>query len=78
MDGKLARSCVLPHFYKVDPTGHSVKLVDRAGFDGYVSQVNTFNYALTPNVIYQSYMAGPSGSNLDAWAYFKSFFVPAN
>jgi len=78
MDGKLARSCVLPHFYKVDPTGHSVKLVDRAGFDGYVSQVNTFNYALTPNVIYQSYMAGPSGSNLDALAYFKSFFVSAS
>jgi len=76
IDGKLARSCVLPHFYKVDPTGQSVKLVDRAGFDGYVSQVNTFNYVLTPNVIYQSYMAGPSGSNLDAWVFFKSFFAP--
>ena len=76
MDGKLARSCVLPHFYKVDPTGQSVKVVDRAGFDGYVSRVNTFNYALTPNVIYQSYMAGPSGTNLDAWEYFKSFFAP--
>jgi hypothetical protein len=78
MDGKLARSCVLPHFYKVDPTGQSVKLIDRAGFDGYISQVKTFNYALTPNVIYQSYMAGPSGSNLDAWAYLKSFFGPPN
>jgi len=78
MDGKLARSCVLPHFYKVDPTGHSVKLVDRAGFDGYLSQVNTFNYALTPNVIYQLYMSGPSGSNLDAWEYFKSFFKSAS
>ena len=76
MDGKLARSCVLPHFYKVDPTGQSVKVVDRAGFDGYVSRVNTFNYALTPNVIYQSYMAGPSGTNLDAFVYFKSFFAP--
>lgn len=74
IDGKLARSCVLPSFFKVDPTGQSVTVVDRGGFDGYVSQVSTYNYSLNPNNVYNMYMAGPTGSSLDPWAYFTGLF----
>ena len=74
VDGKLARSCVLPSFFKVDPTGQSLTLVDRGGFDGYVSQVSTYNYSLNPSSVYSMYMAGPTGSSLDPWAYFTGLF----
>jgi len=75
IDGKLERSCVLPSYYKVDPTGQSVKLVDRGGFDGYVSSVSTYNYSLNPAKIYNMYMAGPSGPVSNIWGYFASFFT---
>lgn len=75
IDGKLARSCVLDSFFKVDPTSISVKLVDRGGFDGYVSQVSTYNYSLNPSAVYNMYMAGPAGSSLDPWAYFVGLFA---
>jgi hypothetical protein len=74
IDGKLMRSCVLPSFYKVDPTGQKLKLTDYAGFDGYVSNVTTYNYALTPDKIYHMYMKGPQGETFDLWKYFTSFF----
>jgi len=74
VDGKLARSCVLPSFYKVDPTGQSVTVVDRGGFDGYVSQVSTYNYSLNPSAVYGMYQAGPTGASLDPWAYFTGLF----
>lgn len=74
MDGKLARSCVLPSFYKVDPTAQSVTVVDRGGFDGYVSQVSTYNYSLNPSAVYGMYQAGPTGASLDPWAYFTGLF----
>jgi hypothetical protein len=75
MDGKLERSCVLPSYFKVDPTGQSVKLVDRGGFDGYVSSVSTYNYSLNPATIYNMYMAGPSGPASNIWGYLTSFFT---
>jgi len=74
IDGKLARSCVLPSFFRVDPTGQSVTVVDRGGFDGYVSQISTYNYSLNPSTVYNMYMTGPSGSSLDPWAYFTGLF----
>lgn len=74
IDGKLMRSCVLPNFYKVDPTDQKVKLADYAGFDGYISNVSTYNYALTPDKIYHMYMKGPEGASFDLWQYFLSFF----
>lgn len=78
IDGKLARSCVLNSFFKVDPTTISVKLVDRGGFDGYVSQVSTYNYSLNPSAVYNMYMAGPAGSSLDPLAYFTGLFAKRN
>lgn len=60
MDGKLARSCVSPGFFRVDATGVVMKLVDFGGFDGFISDVTTYNYALNPEQAYRIYMAGPS------------------
>jgi hypothetical protein len=74
MDGKLSRSCVLKHYYKVDPTGASIRVADRSGFDGYVSNVTTFKNAINPDQIYQLYLAGPQGNSTDILSYIKSFF----
>ena len=46
MDGKLNRSCVLPHYYMVDPNGMKMKLLDFAGFEGYLGDVSTYNLSL--------------------------------
>lgn len=77
LDGKLQRSCVLPSFFKVDPTGISTRVLDKGGFDGYMSQLTTYNYALTPDAIYKSYMNGPAGTSLDPWQYLLSLFRSA-
>jgi Concanavalin A-like lectin/glucanases superfamily len=59
LNGKLARSCVSRSYYKVDPTGVSLKLADRGGFDGRISKVAAYNYSLDPASIYHLYIAGP-------------------
>lgn len=73
MDGKLVRSCVLPSYYRVDPTGQSVKIADRGGFDGYISQVSTYNYAMSPVTLYNMYMSGPTPASTDVWGAFNYF-----
>jgi len=60
MDGKLARSCVLPSFYTVDPNGVSMKLLQYGGFDGFLSNVVVYSNALNPDQIYRIYMNGPA------------------
>jgi hypothetical protein len=60
MDGKLARSCVLPSFYKVDPNGAKLKLMNFDGFEGYMSNVTAYAQALNPDQLYKVYMSGPS------------------
>lgn len=60
MDGKLSRSCVLPSFYKVDPNGARLKLLDYNGFEGYMSNVTAYAQALNPDQLYRVYMNGPS------------------
>jgi hypothetical protein len=70
LDGKLARSCVLPSFFKVDPKGVSLKLLDFGGFEGFLSDVSCYNYALNPDQVYRIYMTGPSdlnGQGLFGW-----------
>ena len=77
MDGKLARSCVLPSFFKVDPDPRGVfmKLLDFGGFDGFLSDVNTYNYALNPDQAWRIYMAGPSDIRSTGWAnWLKGLF----
>jgi hypothetical protein len=60
LDGKLARSCVLPSFYTVDANGVSLKLLQYGGFDGFLSKVVVYSQALNPDQIYRIYMSGPS------------------
>lgn len=75
LDGKLARSCVLPSIYKVDPSGVAAKLLDFGGFDGFLADVTTYNYAINPDEMYRIYMTGPTetqGVNLMSW--FRDLF----
>jgi hypothetical protein len=76
IDGKLARSCVLPSFYRVDGGGYQATLLNYGGFGGYISTVNMYGVALGPDTIYHNYMAGPQPITnfLD---YLKSFFQPS-
>lgn len=63
MDGKLARSCILPNVQDVGDNGmQAVLLCSPNPFDGYVSCVTVSNYAVTPDVIYGRYQAGPYSS----------------
>jgi hypothetical protein len=60
MDGKLARSCVLPSFFKVDPSGYQLTLLDKTGFGGFISNVNAYGYAMNPEQVYRNFMVGPN------------------
>jgi len=75
MDGKLARSCVLPSFYKVDRGGYNATVLGFGGFGGYMSSMNMYSYAMTPDQVYHAYMAGPVPIS-DFGGYLKSFFEP--
>lgn len=75
LDGKLARSCVLPSFYTVDPNGVSLKLLQYGGFDGFLSNVTVHNGALNPDQMYRIYMDGPSDVIAAGfWGWIKSLF----
>jgi hypothetical protein len=75
MDGKLARSCVLPGPFKVDPKGYQMKLLDFNGFDGFLSDVNCYQYALNPDQTYRIYMSGPSDTAASGFlGWLKSIF----
>lgn len=74
MDGKLNRSCVLPSYYKVDPKGMKMKLLDFNGFEGYLGDVSTYNYALNPDQIYRMYMMGPTDSQSSFFGWIKNMF----
>jgi hypothetical protein len=74
-DGKLARSCVLPTFYKVDASGYSAKLLGYGGFGGQISTTTMYDIALNPEQVYKIYMAGPEPiTNIKD--LFMSFFAP--
>ena len=74
-DGKLARSCVVPSFYKVDAGGYSANLLAYGGFGGEISTTTMYDSALNPEQVYKQYMAGPQPiTNIVSW--FSSFFTP--
>ncbi len=75
MDGKLARSCVLPTFYNVDRTGLTLNVCDYNGFGGFVSNVSAYNYALNPEQVWRMYMNGP-GPSYSIGDYLKGLFDP--
>ena len=73
-DGKLARSCVLPTYYKAD-TRYSAKLLGYGGFGGQISRTAMYDVALNPEQVYKIYMAGPEPvTSIKDW--FLSFFAP--
>ena len=74
MDGKLTRSCVLPNFYRVDSTGVKMKLLDYGGFEGYLGDVSTYNYALNPDQIYRMYMTGPTDNQSSFLSWIQNIF----
>ena len=75
MDGKLARSCVLPGPFKVDPKGYQMKLLDFGGFEGFLSDVSCYQYSLNPDQAYRIYMSGPSDTAASGFAgWLKSIF----
>lgn len=76
IDGKLARSCILQGSYKVDSAGYEARVLDNGGFGGYVSNINMYNYALTPDMVYHQYMQGPTPIT-GILNYLKSFFTPS-
>lgn len=63
MDGKLARSCVLPSFYKVD-SAYKATLLNYGGFGGNLATVNMYGTALNPSDIYKIYATGPVSATL--------------
>jgi hypothetical protein len=75
IDGKLARSCILPSFYRVDRTNFKFVACDFGGFGGFVSNTSIYNYALNPEQVWKLYMAGP-GPQYGFSDYLKSLFDP--
>lgn len=76
LDGKLARSCVLPTFYKVD-NNYMANILQYGGFGGYVSNLTVYDYSLSPDIVYRNYMAGPGAAARSILDWIKSFFVPS-
>jgi hypothetical protein len=80
MDGKLVRSCPLPNYFNIDTT-YSAKILDNGadgpgGFGGAISTTTMYGRALTPDVVYQMYMAGPEPVT-NFLSYLVSFFTPS-
>jgi hypothetical protein len=80
MDGKLVRSCPLPNYFNIDST-YTAKILDnggdgQGGFGGAISTTNMYGRALTPDIVYQMYMAGPEPVT-SIWTYLLSFFSPS-
>lgn len=74
-DGKLARSCVLPSFFKVDAGGYSAKLLGYGGFGGQISSTTMYDIALNPEQVYKIYMGGPEPIT-DIISWLGSFIAP--
>jgi hypothetical protein len=87
MDGRLSRSCVLKgqfqvngnattpiYFFILNPDVGTGSSRIKTDWNGSLSGVNFYNYALSPDETYRIYMAGPSGTSGDLWSSIKSFF----
>lgn len=74
LDGKLSRSCTSPSYYKVDPTGVKMNLLDRGGFDGYIGNTMVGAYSMNPDEIYRNYLSGPNGVSMDILSWISSLF----
>jgi len=84
MDGKLVRSCILPNYVQFSKTPTVYLLDDGKGaagaggsFGGYISTTQMFGTALSPDIVYQMYMAGPEPIT-NFWEYITAFFNPTS
>ena len=77
LDGKLARSCVLPGFYRVPNGAYTLKAYEHGGYGGFMSQLTAYGYALNPEDVWKLYMAGPTGS-VSFLSWLQSFFKPSD
>jgi len=75
IDGKLARSCILSSFFKVDKNALAMTVLDQGGFGGFLSNTSVYNYSLNPEQVWRMYMAGP-GQQYTFWQYVKAMFDP--
>jgi hypothetical protein len=75
IDGKLARSCILPTVFKVNGQDLSFTMADYGGFGGFMSAVSAYNYALNPEQVWRLYMSGPS-QKYTIWEYLDKIFDP--
>ena len=76
IDGKLARSCVLKSFFKVDRREFKVTIADKGGFGGLISNTSFYNYALNPEQVWKLYMSGPV-VEIGLWDYIRSLVDPS-
>ena len=80
IDGKLVKTCVYTNYYKVDINATLQYLQGgggTTGFAGKFGRLQVFNSSLTPDNIYQNYLAGPTGSSTtsDPIAFIKKIFT---
>lgn len=75
IDGKLARSCVLSNYFNVD-SAYALTVGEGGGFGGNLNTVNMYGYALSPDLVYNNYMAGPMPITSFV-GYLTSFFQPS-
>jgi hypothetical protein len=76
IDGKLARSCVLKSFFKVDRRDFKASFVNKGGFGGLISNTSFYNYALNPEQVWKLYMSGPV-VEIGIMDYIRSLFDPS-
>ena len=75
VDGKLARSCILPAPYKVTSKGYTGYALENGGFGGKISTTTMYDSALNPETVYKNYMAGPEPITTIG-GLLGSFFAP--
>jgi hypothetical protein len=61
MDGKLARSCIMPNVqeFSIDKQQILTLIPNTTAFNGYLSGIVFSNYAITPDAVYARYQGGP-------------------
>jgi hypothetical protein len=75
IDGKLARSCVLSNYFNVD-SAYALTVGEAGGFGGNINTTQMYGYALSPDLVYNNYMAGPMPVT-NILGYLQSFFQPS-
>ena len=75
MDGKLARSCVLSNYFNV-ASAYALTVCEAGGFGGNIDTTQMYGYALSPDLVYTNYMAGPTPVT-NFLGYLTTFFQPS-